>query len=133
MIYVARYNSRVPDDAIEIDTTSRSKNWTRGLSPFVVGPVDLCNGFVSQNFENAWQFCKVYKQHVGEDGDPTDEYWEWAGVGPILGLTDIRWVEALSRSIPSGSATSWDTSMPEKGSTFPFILQWFKERRHIRS
>lgn len=81
MIYVVGYNTRVPDDGIVIDATSRSKNWTRGLSPFFIGPVDLYDGLVSRNFENAWQFCKVYKQHVGENGNPTTEYWEWAKGG----------------------------------------------------
>ena len=81
MIYVVRYKARVPEGSITIDSTSRSFGWDRGLSPFFVGPVDLCNGFVSKNFENAWQFSKVYKQHVGEDGNPTDEYWKWAKAG----------------------------------------------------
>jgi len=81
VIHVVSYSATIPQDAVSINTTSRSTNWTRGLSPFVVGPVDLLNGFTSVNFENAWQFSKVYKQHVGEDGDPTDEYWEWAKKG----------------------------------------------------
>ncbi|MHA2426995.1 MAG: DUF6939 family protein [Candidatus Hermodarchaeia archaeon] len=93
MIYTVRYNAKIPEDAIAVDPTSRSKGWDRGLSPFFVGPVDLCNGFVSQNFENAWQFCKVYKQHVGPDGEPTDEYWEWAKKG---------WEDSWAHRYPMG-------------------------------
>jgi hypothetical protein len=28
--------------------------------------------------ENAWQFSKVYKKHVGENGEPTEEWFNWA-------------------------------------------------------
>jgi hypothetical protein len=93
MIYTVRYNAKIPEDAIAVDPTSRSKGWDRELSPFFVGPVDLCNGFVSKNFENAWQFCKVYKQHVGPDGEPTDEYWEWAKKG---------WEDSWAHRYPMG-------------------------------
>ncbi len=34
-----------------INTTSRSKTWNRGLSPFFCGPVDLYSGFVEQVVE----------------------------------------------------------------------------------
>jgi hypothetical protein len=54
------------------------------LSPFYVGPVPLYAGAVvpqSVNMENAWQFSKVYSEHVGEDGVPTPAYFEWAQKG----------------------------------------------------
>jgi hypothetical protein len=31
--------------------------------------------------ENAWQYSKVFEHHVGEDGEPSDEYWRWATEG----------------------------------------------------
>lgn len=63
-----------------IDTTSKSNDWRRDLSPFSLGPCNLYGGHVSQNMENAWQFAKVYKQHI-KDGEPTQDYWDWAKQG----------------------------------------------------
>lgn len=71
-------------DVLVVNTTSRSKEpWSRGLSPFFLGPVKLYDGFTSHNVENAWQYAKVYKQYTTNDDnrDPTDEYWEWAKQG----------------------------------------------------
>lgn len=68
-----------------VNTTSRaSVPWHRDLSPFFLGPVKLYEGSVpgaARNMENAWQFAKVYKKHVGPDGDPTDDYFRWAQEG----------------------------------------------------
>lgn len=89
-----------PDDAI--DTTSRSKTWSRGLSPFFVGPIDLYGGFVARNMENAWQFSKVYPEDVGADGTPSEDYWEWAKAG---------WADERAHRYPKGRgrvpAYSW--------------------------
>jgi len=63
-----------------IITVSRSKNWSRGLSPFVLGPCELYDGYVSKNMEGAWQFSKVYKKFI-KDGDITEEYFKWAKEG----------------------------------------------------
>lgn len=93
-VYVVHLNSKIPDDAIRIDTTSRSKNWSRGLSPFFVGPVKLYKEYEAQNVENAWQFCKVYKKHVSSlKGWPSDEYWEWAKKG---------WADTWAHRYPMG-------------------------------
>lgn len=64
-----------------INTTSRSDNWSQGLSPFFLGPVPLYNSQSSLNMENAWQYAKVYDEHIGSDGNPTTEYFEWAKAG----------------------------------------------------
>lgn len=67
-----------------INTTSRASgvdSWSRGLSPFFLGPVELYGGARSHNVENAWQYAKVYKRHVGSDGNPTQDYFEWAQEG----------------------------------------------------
>lgn len=82
-----------------IDTTSRSRNWSRGLSPFLVGPVPLYKGAgipQAQNLENVWQFCKVYKPHTGDDGDPTSDYFEWARSG---------WADKKAHRYPLGKET----------------------------
>lgn len=70
-----------PKDPNAINTTSRSKNWSQGLSPFYLGPIKLYKDYESKNFENAWQFAKVYKQHVDANQDPTEEYFKWAKEG----------------------------------------------------
>ena len=68
-----------------VNTTSRSReSWSRGLSPFHLGPVALYESAgvrQAENVENAWQYAKVYKRHVGDDGNPTQEYFDWAREG----------------------------------------------------
>jgi hypothetical protein len=64
-----------------INTTSRAGDWQQGLSPFFLGPVTLYNGYVAKNVENAWQFAKVYQNHVDSNGDPTPQYFKWAQNG----------------------------------------------------
>ena len=66
--------------ASAINTTSRSDTWSRGLSPFFVGPIELYDGRVAANMENAWQFTKVYPVHV-EDDQVLQLYWDWAEKG----------------------------------------------------
>jgi len=73
--------SPLPDGAIFINTTSQSKDWGRGFSPFILGPCELYGGQIAQNVENAWQFAKVYKCHTDSNGNPTEEYWQWAKAG----------------------------------------------------
>lgn len=73
-----------PRDKNAINTTSRSKNWSRDLSPFFLGPVPLYIGAASssaQNVENAWQYSKVYPGYVDEDGNPHEGYFAWARRG----------------------------------------------------
>lgn len=75
--------SPAPKGATVVNTTSRSKKWSQGLSPFLCGPVDLYDGHVSRNMENAWQFSKVYEvsgMHNG-DGSPSETYFKWAQSG----------------------------------------------------
>jgi hypothetical protein len=65
--------------------------WERDLSPFLLGPCELYDGMVSLTFESAWQYAKVYAEHVNtvwgkKIGDPitcipTPKYWDWAKEG----------------------------------------------------
>jgi hypothetical protein len=85
MIRICGPRDRAPKDALVINTTSRSDNWSKGLSPFFLGPVPLYCGKVATNVENAWQFSKVYNCHVDDDtGDPTPAYFKWASGGWAL-------------------------------------------------
>jgi hypothetical protein len=64
-----------------INTTSTSKNWSKGLSPFFLGPVKLYGGYISQNVENGWQYSKCYSCHIGQDEWPTEEFFKWRRKG----------------------------------------------------
>jgi len=65
-----------------IDTTSRSAaHWSKGLSPFVLGPIELYGSHTARIFENAWQFAKLYPEHADTNGQPTNAYWIWAQNG----------------------------------------------------
>jgi hypothetical protein len=70
-----------PTDGLIVNTTSRSTNWSKGLSPFFLGPVDMGNGLVVSNVENAWQFSKVYQQHVDAEGNPSSLWYEFRKLG----------------------------------------------------
>lgn len=64
-----------------INTTSRSKDWSQGLSPFFLGPVPCYGGLVAQNVENAWQYSKVYECHVNDDDAPSKHWFGWRDEG----------------------------------------------------
>jgi len=80
MIYVIGPKYPTPEGAKIINTTSRSDNWSKGLSPFFAGPVDLYDGYTSVNVENAWQFSKCYEYYL-DDGEPGERYFKWAQDG----------------------------------------------------
>ena len=67
-----------PSDVVV--TVSRAEGWSRGLSPFFLGPCELWGGHVARNVENAWQFSKAYLEHT-KDGKPTAEWFRWAEAG----------------------------------------------------
>ncbi len=81
MIYVIGPYDKAPDGALIINTTSRSDNWSRSLSPFFCGPCDLYNGYKSHNVENGWQYSKVYEFYTDDNGDPSEDYFKWAKEG----------------------------------------------------
>lgn len=81
MIYIIGPNYKVTEGSNVINTTSRSLTWSRGLSPFLCGPVDLYDGYKSFNVENGWQYSKVHYNMVDDNNNPTKEYFEWAKKG----------------------------------------------------
>lgn len=94
MIYICGPKDRpVSGNIILVNTTSSAKGWSRGLSPFLIGPVDLYKGFKALRMENAWQFSKVYPEHLGSNGEPTDFYWKWAKKG---------WSDTYAHRYPMG-------------------------------
>jgi hypothetical protein len=75
---------KIPFGASLVNTTSRSPSWGFDLAPFSLGPVQLPRGWpIDQalNVGNAWQFAKVYAQHLNTKGDPSSAYWQWAVQG----------------------------------------------------
>lgn len=68
-----------------INVTTRGKSAFRRLSPMLLGPVYVDGKFYAANVENAWQFSKVYPQHVDMLADhrkePTPEWFEWSEQG----------------------------------------------------
>lgn len=82
-IQVASYYERIENSngSVVIDATSRARSWSRDLSPFLLGPCDLYDGYRSKNMENGWQFAKVYLQYTDADLNPTPEYFRWAKKG----------------------------------------------------
>lgn len=79
-----------------INTTTSSNNWAKMLSPMYVGPVTLYNGQIAKKVENAWQFSKVYPEHIdGSNGEenPSSAYFSWAEEG---------WNDGYGRRYPMG-------------------------------
>ena len=74
-VHVMNYRGKHPE---AIDTTSRSTTWSRGLSPFYLGPCKLYSGLWAKNVENAWQYSKVYLEHADQELNPAPAYFEWA-------------------------------------------------------
>jgi hypothetical protein len=81
--------------AIVVNTTSQSgEEWSRGLSPFFLGPCALPGGHTAQLFENAWQFAKLYAEHADPATQaPTAAYWQWAEAG---------WASSVAQRFPMG-------------------------------
>ena len=69
-----------PYDCPEVSTVSNGAS-VRDLSPFNLGPIDAPSVGRAENFENLWQYSKVYKPHLAPDGNPSKEWFEWRAKG----------------------------------------------------
>ena len=88
-----RYDkSDIPKDQI-INVTSRSDDFGKAFSPFLLGPVRLYDKCFSYSVENAWQYSKVYPEHVDENNEIKKEYFDWANFG---------WLSKYSNRYPMG-------------------------------
>lgn len=80
-----------------IDVTSQSKTWAKRLSPFFIKAGYLYHldekALFAKNVENAWQFSKVYKEHLDKKGEPSYLYWKWAFEG---------WADNYAHRYPMG-------------------------------
>jgi len=104
-----------PYGGYEIDTTSNSGAF-RDLSPFVL-PIINTPLISSENFENLWQFSKVYKLHLGPDGNPSTEWYNWHA----MGLEDKR-----AHRYPMGKG-----AIPEYSFWFGEKLGYIEARKRI--
>ena len=66
-----------PYGGVDVDTTSGVGNF-RGLSPFILNALQ----YGSRNFENLWQYSKVYfPEHVDADQSPNALWYVWRNGG----------------------------------------------------
>lgn len=129
MIYVLGMRDEIPDNAVVIDTTSRSQNWSRGLSPFILGPCKLWGGHVSRRMENAWQYSKVYPEHVE---------WTPNGMSPWmlkkeawLAWATAGWSNPRAVRYPMGKGVAPLCSYWETSSRLPLYYQYVPARKDI--
>jgi hypothetical protein len=67
---------------IDLDVTSHSKDpLGKQFSPFVLGEVQVENGLWAYTLESAWQYSKVFPEHLDAEGNPSDEWFEWRESG----------------------------------------------------
>lgn len=83
----------VINGALNINATSGSVNKINGIpakqfSPMILGPVDETQIFgignqVAMNFENYWQYGKIFRElgHIGGDGHLTPEWYSFRNKG----------------------------------------------------
>lgn len=76
-----------------VNTCSNSKEaWSSDLSPFLLGPCyaqdEWGDPYTSMNFENLWQYSKVYAavkgkivEHLDINSNPSKVWWKWAKEG----------------------------------------------------
>ncbi len=70
-----KFDRSIPTGSIVIDTTSNSGDF-RELSPFILPAPP------AKNFENLWQFSKVYKKYIMPiDGYPDASWYKWRDAG----------------------------------------------------
>lgn len=81
IIPVVRKNLQSNPNGLYVNATSSGNDGEKQLSPFFLGPCRLYGDTTAKRMENAWQFSKVYPQHVGSDGRPTAQYFAWASAG----------------------------------------------------
>ena len=81
VIPVIREKKQVDKKNPYVNCTTSADDDGKRLSPFYLGPCQLYEGYRSEKLENAWQYSKLYSQHVDTNGKPTAEYFKWAKEG----------------------------------------------------
>ena len=86
---LSKFDKNLPKGAYVIDTTSNSGDYKQ-LSPFTLAAPP------ARNFENLWQFSKVYRQYADALNNPTAAYYEWR---------DRGFNDAIPRRYPMGKGS----------------------------
>jgi hypothetical protein len=81
VIPVLRKKDQTDPNGLYVFCCIRGNENERTLSPMYLGPCRLYGNFTARKMENAWQYSKVYPQHVGANGNPNTEYFQWARQG----------------------------------------------------
>ena len=76
-----KMGDKTPNGYFNLDVTSRNTKLRNYLSPFFLGPVNTPDGMTANLVENLWQFGKVYPQLADENGNPTEEFFQWRYMG----------------------------------------------------
>lgn len=80
-IHVMKHGEVNPYPGVVVSTTLK-RGMMSSLSPFILGPIQLPIGQgCPRNFENFWQFSKVYKEHLDRRGYPNREWFRWKREG----------------------------------------------------
>lgn len=145
-VKVVSYRERMKyPEHIVLNTTSRSTDFCKALSPFFLGPVSLYGEFTAKNVENAWQYSKVYPEHVYPDGTVSTSYMTWAingwnqtraerypmgkGAKPLFSLWNgerLDYIEARKKIYaPLYGKAALNTK------EFAILLQWYEEGKNI--
>lgn len=107
MVRVLFKFAKMPSGAVVVDTTSNTNPIYKELSPFILPAPP------AHNFENLWQFSKVYKCHIGANGLPTPEWNEWRIKG---------WCDPVAHRYPMG-----------KGAIPEYSMWWEKKLGYIEA
>ena len=78
-VYVLNKFQHNPYSGLVVDTTSRGGTWS-GLSPFLLS----AEKYGSRNFENLWQYSKVYPEHAEQMGLKyviKNDWFDWSQAG----------------------------------------------------
>lgn len=79
-IRILSKRDRIPAGTLAIDTTTHSRNWSRSLSPMLLGPCKTPDGLLARTVEQLWQYSKVYSCHMeGDEILPEFDAWRSQG------------------------------------------------------
>lgn len=116
-----RRNNYVREDVVV--TVSKAIGWSKGLSPFNLGPCPLWGSHVSANVENAWQFSKAYPEHIGPNGLPNASWLAWSQKG---------WADQYAHRYPMGKGVKAACSFWWSKRAQNFVrLDYIKARKFI--
>ena len=126
-LLVVSPQDNVPEGFNIINTTSRdTEGFGKNFSPFLLKNIPLYDGMIAKNMENAWQYAKVYKDFLDENGNPSEEYFKWAKDG---------WNNFTAVRYPNGKGAKaeysyWETK-DDKGNLVSHKWDYVTARKNI--